>query len=176
VYEPGNVGARADLVRAFGEAIFNADDGTVNRPALGSIVFSDPNKLAQLEAIVWPHTRNGVLEVLESVEPDPKKLPIVVVEAAMLLDSDWCDWMDGVWVVTADPGICEQRIIDRGGCTPDQARQRIEAQSTRRGMQQNLQREVENGRVSAVITNDGSIKDLEELLLSKLNDSGAWYS
>jgi hypothetical protein len=43
-------------------------------------------------------------------------------------------------------------------------------------MQQNLQREVERGTVSAVITNNGSLDDLRELLSAKLNDPSAWYS
>jgi dephospho-CoA kinase len=175
VYDPGNVAAREELLKTFGESIFDPDGVTVNRPALGAIVFSDPSKLAQLEAIVWPLTRRRVMEILRSITPDPTKLPIVVVEAAMLLDSDWCHWMDGVWVVAADTPVCEQRIVDRGG-TPEQARQRIQAQSTRRGMQQNLQREVERGTVSAVITNNGSMEKLKELLASKLSDPSAWYS
>lgn len=173
VYEPGNA-ARSDLVEAFGETIVNDDDGSINRPALGSIVFSDSSKMKRLESIVWPHTQRMVTELLRSVSTDESKRPIVVVEAAMLLDADWCQWMDGVWMVTADPSVCQQRIVDRGG-TVEQAIQRIQAQSTRRGIR-NLQAEVENGVVSAVITNNGSIEDLKDLLSSKLDDVSAWYS
>lgn len=175
VYEPGNA-ARSELVEAFGKSIVNDDDddGSINRPALGSIVFSDPSKLRRLENIVWPHTQRMVTGMLQSVRPDESKRPIVIVEAAMLLDADWCQWMDGVWMVTADPSACQQRIVDRGG-TVEQAIQRIQAQSTRRGIQ-NLHEEVEKGVVSAVITNNGSIEDLKELLLSKLDDETAWYT
>jgi dephospho-CoA kinase len=174
VYEPGNA-ARSELVEAFGESIINDDDGgSINRPALGSIVFSDPGKLRRLENIVWPHTQRMVTRMLRSVPPDESKRPIVIVEAAMLLDADWCQWMDGVWMVTADPSVCQQRIVDRGG-TVEQAIQRIQAQSTRRGIR-NLHAEVEKGVVSAVITNNGSIEDLKNLLLSKLDDETAWYS
>jgi dephospho-CoA kinase len=172
VYEPGNA-ARSDLVDAFGRSIVNDDDNSINRPALGLIVFSDPSKLKRLENIVWPHTQRMVDGMLRSVPPDASKRPIVIVEAAMLLDADWCQWMDGVWMVTADPGVCRRRIVDRGG-TEEQAIQRIQVQSTRRGIQ-NLQAEVEKGVVSAVITNNGSIEDLKELLLSKLDDASAWY-
>lgn len=172
VYEPGNP-ARSELVEAFGGSIVNDDDGSINRPALGSIVFSDPSQLKRLENIVWPHTQRIVAGMLRSVPPDPTKRPIVIVEAAMLLDADWCQWMDGVWMVTADPGVCQQRIVDRGG-TIEQAIQRIQAQSTRRGIQ-NLQAEVEKGVVSAVITNNGSIDDLKNILWYKLDDKSAWY-
>jgi dephospho-CoA kinase len=177
-YDPGNAEARGELKRAFeGEpSIFLADGVTVDRSALGDLVFSDPAKLARLEAVVWPHARRRVEEMLDAVRPDPAKIPVVVVEAAMLLDSDWSRWMDGVWVVAAETPLCERRVVDRGGATPEQARQRIRAQSTRRGMQQNLQREVERGTVSAVITNNGSLDDLRELLSAKLNDPSAWYS
>lgn len=41
------------LINHFGSGII-AEDGSVNRRALGSIVFSDRNKMNQLNQIVWP--------------------------------------------------------------------------------------------------------------------------
>ena len=129
VYEPGNP-ARSEIVQAFGPSVVNPNDDSINRPALGAIVFSDPAKMKQLECIVWPHTQKlveaQVQRVLRHPPPDAStKRPIVIVEAAMLLEADWNGWMDGVWFVCANPEIALPRIVSRGGCTPEQAEQRL---------------------------------------------------
>lgn len=52
VVEPGTPGLAA-VVQAFGEEIL-AEDGSLDRPRLGALVFGDPEKLATLNSIVHP--------------------------------------------------------------------------------------------------------------------------
>lgn len=57
VVEPGTPGLAA-VVEAFGDDILT-EEGTLDRPKLGSIVFADPDRLATLNALVHPSSAPG---------------------------------------------------------------------------------------------------------------------
>jgi dephospho-CoA kinase len=134
--------------------------------------------MKRLERIVWPHTKDAVLQRVRSVrsswKPEHGTKPIVVVEAAMLLDADWQNFLDGVWVITASQDVALQRLMDSRGWSKEEAEQRIQAQQSRRGIG-NLDEEVERRTVTAVIDNSGSLEELREKLSQKLQDESAWY-
>merc|ERR1712224_173510 len=67
-----------DLVAAFGDTIINEGDRTINRPALGKIVFSDPAKLQQLNGICWPH----IMRMAKEQIAENPQYSIVVLDAA----------------------------------------------------------------------------------------------
>ena len=68
-----------------GEGIILDDgSGKLNRPALGKIVFSSPEKLEELNKIVWPHINRELKRRMdEHVEG------ILVVEAAVMIEAGW---------------------------------------------------------------------------------------
>lgn len=76
------------LVAAFGSGIV-AEDGSVNRRALGAIVFADKARMRELEGIVWPEIEARVLSRLAALR-DAGSTRVVVVEAAILLEAGWC--------------------------------------------------------------------------------------
>jgi len=65
VYKPGMPAFR-DVVRRFGDSVV-ARDGTIHRPSLGKVVFSDPGARADLEAIVWPHVADMLSARIEQL-------------------------------------------------------------------------------------------------------------
>src|SRR5687768_3600503 len=67
VVEPGTPGLTA-VVEAFGPGILSPD-GSLDRPALGSIVFADPERLATLNAIVHPLVRARSAELERAAGP-----------------------------------------------------------------------------------------------------------
>ena len=74
-----------DVVAEFGAGILNAD-GTIDRKALGSIVFSDPDRLARLNQLIHPHVfRMQDDRIAEIAARDPDA--IVVVEAAIMIET-----------------------------------------------------------------------------------------
>ena len=80
----------------------------------------------------------------------------MLVDAAILLDTNWDvdDLFDAVWVVKASAEVSVKRLMKRGkGLKEADARKRIEAQRSRRGMG-NLEEEVRKGAVTAVIENN----------------------
>jgi len=116
--------AYGGLVDAFGVDIIGAD-GTVDRSALGRIVFADPAALARLEAIVHPAVRPRIIAAIESARA--ARAPAVVVEAIRLVEGGLAASCDEVWLVVCDPAEQRLRLAARGAETTDAGR-RIAAQ------------------------------------------------
>jgi dephospho-CoA kinase len=178
VYE-FNSPALHDVVNGFGSDILISFSGEIDRKKLGSIVFADNDAMKRLERIVWPHVKTKIMHQIEIIKSDQtneksNKIPIIVVEAAVLLDAEWTDFLDGIWVVTSSQQVALQRLQNTRGLSTDDATKRIHAQMSRRGIG-NLQHEVDAGTVSAVIQNDGTMEDLKVFLSEKIHDPNAWY-
>lgn len=119
------------LVDHFGSSIVD-DNGTINRRALGGIVFSDKSKMLELNDIVWPEIRALIIEELAPYRnlDSPSAVPVVAIEAAVMIEAKWYDLFDQVWVVVTDEDTAIQRLIQRNNLTEEQARQRISIQTT----------------------------------------------
>jgi dephospho-CoA kinase len=100
-------------------------------------------------------------------------MPVVVLEAAVLLDAEWDDLLDGIWVVTAPKSVTLNRLMETRGLPQEEAEKRITAQDSRRGIG-NLDEEISNGVVTGVIENKGSLDDLKQALGLALKDSRSW--
>lgn len=117
--------ATAAIADAFGPELLRPD-GSLDRAALGGIVFADPAALARLEAIVHPVVRPVIVRRLE--EGSAAGAPAVVVEAIKLVEGGLAALCDEVWVVVCDPEAQLGRLIARGTDRWD-AEARITAQS-----------------------------------------------
>lgn len=112
----------ARVVETFGRWIVGPD-GEIDRVKLARVVFSDPDALAQLEAIIHPL----VLQAVDWMIKRSKK-PIVVVEAIKLLEASMHKDCDSVWVVATAPDVQLSRLMGKRGMRESEARQRIAAQ------------------------------------------------
>ncbi|HEV7604756.1 MAG TPA: dephospho-CoA kinase [Candidatus Limnocylindrales bacterium] len=124
VVAPGGP-ALDEVIERFGDAL-RRPDGSLDRAALGRIVFADPNALRDLEAIVHPAVRQRILAALAEAAADGADA--VVVEAIKLVEGGLAELCDEVWFVTCDPGVQRDRLVGRGSSPPD-ADQRIAAQA-----------------------------------------------
>ncbi|GKZ01465.1 hypothetical protein MPSEU_001097100 [Mayamaea pseudoterrestris] len=178
VYQPGSQCIR-DIAKQFDSGIVQ-ENGEIDRKKLGSIVFSDRGEMKKLEAIVWPHTKGAILREIETIKSEKGngraqcKYPVIVVEAAMLLDADWNDFLNGLWIVTTHADNALKRLMETRNLSQEEAQKRIDAQVTRRGVC-NLAEEIDRGLVSAVIENNGDTKKLLNTLAIKLEDKDSWY-
>jgi dephospho-CoA kinase len=111
-----------DIVAAFGPGILDRA-GEIDRKALGSIVFADPEKLRTLESIVHPAV---LIESARRIAEAPT--PIVVYEAIKLIEAGRAEMCDALWVVTARSDVQLQRLMRDRHMSEAEARQRIEAQ------------------------------------------------
>jgi dephospho-CoA kinase len=123
VVEPGEPALDAVIAR-FGEGLRRAD-GSLDRAALGRIVFADPAALRDLEAIVHPAVRPRILARIEQARVDGA--PALVLEAIKLVEGGLAVFCDEVWLVTCDPAVQLERGVGRGSSAADATR-RIEAQ------------------------------------------------
>ncbi len=114
-----------EIRHEFGESVIN-EDGTLNRRALGAVVFADKQKLKKLEALLFPAILSRINELLTLCEQEGKKL--VVLDAPTLFESGANSLCDYVIVVMAPQNARIMRIIARDNLTFDQAMQRVYAQ------------------------------------------------
>jgi len=127
VYEPGTSGFQA-VVNEFGHDLVAAD-GTINRQLLGGKVFGDPAQMGRLTDIVWPEIRKLAAEEIADLRKRDDKSTIVL-EAAVMIEANWMDLVDEVWVVTVSPEVARERLMARNGLTAEQAQARIDSQLT----------------------------------------------
>jgi dephospho-CoA kinase len=113
-------------VKAFGKKVLQPD-GTLDRQALGAIIFADEQKRDLLNSILHPHiiaAQDEQLRKWEVDEPDG----IAVVDAALMIESGGYKRFDKLIVVHCRPEIQLQRIMDRDELTRDEALRRINSQ------------------------------------------------
>ena len=116
------------VVNEFGHDIVG-EDGEIDRRILGGKVFGDPTQLKRLTDIVWPVIRQfATAEIGELRESDPET--VIVLEAAVLIEAEWQDLADEVWVVHVDPEEAKKRLMDRNNLDADAAQARIDSQIT----------------------------------------------
>ncbi|MEV0437340.1 dephospho-CoA kinase [Streptomyces spectabilis] len=145
VVAPGTDGL-AEVVRAFGADVL-APDGSLDRPKLGAIVFSDAAKLATLNGIVHPRVGARSAELERAAAPDA----VVVHDVPLLTENGLAPLYDLVIVVDASPATQLDRLVRLRGMTEDDARARMAAQATR-------EKRLEIADI--VIDNDGPLDDL----------------
>ncbi len=112
-----------DVLQLFGSGVF-ADDGEIDRPALGKIVFSDPQKMRDLEAITHPAIRREIGERIQNSEA-----AIVIVEAIKLLEGPLKDHCDQIWVTACSAETQIARLIQYRHASEEDAQRRVNAQS-----------------------------------------------
>jgi dephospho-CoA kinase len=125
VVKPGTEGLER-VVEEFGAGVL-AEDGTLDRKKLGSIVFGDPEKRELLNTIIHPLVITRQDKWLsEQEEGDPHG--IAVIDAALMIESGGYKRFDQLIVVWCEADVQLRRLMDRDKLTEIEARKRIEAQ------------------------------------------------
>jgi dephospho-CoA kinase len=122
---PGTAGLAA-LVDAFGSKILKSDD-SLDRAALGAIVFADEEKRLLLNSILHPFilaAQDDQLRKWQEEEPDG----VAVIDAALMIESGGYRRFDKLIVVHCRPEIQLERLISRNGFSRAEAQKRITAQ------------------------------------------------
>jgi len=123
VVEPGQP-ALGEIVERFGPDVLQVD-GRLDRARLGGIVFADAAARAALNAITHPRIRERMAAAV-SARKDRSGVLILVIP--LLYESARTALVEAVIVVWVDPQTQLRRLLERGGLTDEQARQRIAAQ------------------------------------------------
>lgn len=124
VVAPGSP-ALAKIVELFGSAVL-APDGSIDRQAVRGLVFGDPLKRKQLEAIMHPAIK--VVSEQRLAAARAHGAAVAVYMAPLLIEAQATDRVDEVWVVTLRPEVQLERLMARDRCSREQAGQIIAAQ------------------------------------------------
>src|SRR6185295_14784875 len=125
VVEPGSLALR-DVVAQFGPEVVQSD-GTLDRAALGALVFQDASKRAILNSILHPYIiaqQDEQLREWEAVDAGG----IAIVDAALMIESGGYKRFDKLIVVHCRPEVQVERLMRRDKLSRDEALRRINSQ------------------------------------------------
>ncbi|MGF6824476.1 dephospho-CoA kinase [Microbacterium sp. ZKA21] len=115
-----------EIAEAFGSSVI-ADDGALDRAALGARVFGDADALARLNAIVHPAVRAESQRRFDAAfAADPSA--VVVYDVPLLVEARVDDPWDLIVVAHAPEEVRLRRLVELRGMTADAAQARIDAQ------------------------------------------------
>jgi len=116
-----NAELKKQIMALFGPSSYKNE--TLNRSYISGIVFQDPHKLSQLNAIVHPETIRDGNEWMTK-----QKTPYAIKEAALIFESDTHKHLDYVIGVRAPEELRIQRTMRRDGITREQVLNRMKNQ------------------------------------------------
>ena len=148
VVAPGTPGLAA-VAAEFGTAVLGPD-GALDRPALGAVVFADPERLAALNAIVHPLVGERQAEL--EAHAVAAGAQVVVFDVPLLAENHLESLYDQVVVVDCPVEVAVTRLVEQRGMSEQDARSRIAHQATR---------EQRRAVATHVLDNSGSPEDLE---------------
>lgn len=125
VVEKGSVGLQ-EVVDRFGNSVL-MPDGSLDRAALGEVIFADADARADLNTIVHPRVRAHAKSLEGDVPPDG----VVVHVIPLLVETDQQGTFDAVIVVDVPEDVQLRRLRERNHLSVDQARVRLAAQASR---------------------------------------------
>ena len=149
VVEPGTPGYDAVIAR-FGKAVVEPD-GSLDRAAIGSIVFGNDEARHALEAIVHPAVYAAITQWFEALARRPGDRA-GIADIPLLFETGRDRDFDTVIVAACDPKTQTQRLMARNDLTAEEAAQRIRAQ---------MPIEEKARRADYVISTDGTIEETD---------------
>jgi dephospho-CoA kinase len=141
----------------FGDGIFNPDE-SLNRKALGEIVFADSNELKWLNNLTHPLVAEQIQQQLQLSQSS-----YVVLDIPLLVKKDGTipeylqKLLNRILVVDVTPDTQIKRVTQRDKISPDQAKRIINTQATR---------EQRNRLANDILDNNGSFESLEKATLA----------
>ncbi len=146
-----------EVFSTFGKSIRN-QDGSLNRSALGNIVFNDDEKLILLNNLTHPKIKQKILSKVEEYKNQGEK--IVVIDAALLIEDDYIPYIQKLILITCRKEIQINRIIARDNCTKEEAISRINSQ---------MSQEEKVKFADYIIDNSNSFEELQKKVLELIS-------
>ena len=156
VLEPSHPGFN-EVLQAFGKGILD-HEGRISRPKLGLMVFQDPKKLEKLNSISHPHIARMIEEESFKLAQEQASR-IVFLEAALLIETNWQETCQKVWVIDSKEENVLKRLALRNGLSREEAQQRISSQ---------ISSEERLEHADLVLENNGAESELEEKIDEEL--------
>lgn len=136
------------LVAWLGPAILD-ENGDLNRPKLAEMIFSSPDNLAKSAEIQTEIIRQELLERRKQLEETEE---IFFMDIPLLVEQNYVDWFDAIWLVAVKPEVQIQRLMVRNAFSQREAEQRIASQ---------MPLEEKLPFATVVIDNNGALDELK---------------
>lgn len=143
------------LLSAFGPAILQ-EDGRLNRPKLGAMIFGNPELLAQSSQLQNEIIREELdrrRDLLAETEA------IFFMDLPLLFELQYEDWFDQIWLVDVTEKTQLSRLMTRNALSQAEAEKRIAAQ---------LSLQEKRKRADVLIDNNGSLEETQEQIRDAL--------
>lgn len=124
---PGSAGLTA-VTREFGTHVLT-ETGSLDRTALGSIVFNDEAARRRLEAIIHPEVARLSAEAFAAAE-QANPAGVVIYDVPLLVEAGRKAEFDAIVVVEASDSVRRERLVTERGMTEQEADARLAAQAT----------------------------------------------
>jgi len=98
-------------------------DGSLNRQALGAIIFTQPQEKAWLESQIHPYVRAKFVSFFTTLTD-----PMIVLVIPLLFEAQMTDLVNEIWVVACEETIQIERLQARDGLSESEAIARINSQ------------------------------------------------
>ena len=132
------------VVETFGKWMLDSN-GEIDRARLGKLVFSTPEALQQLEAIVHPLVEDAAILLIQRASQR-----VIVIEAIKLLEGKLVGVCDAIWATYAQESIQKARLMQKRGLNEQDALERIHSQAPQ---------ELKVDAANVVIQNTGSFDE-----------------
>ena len=156
--------ALPELRRIFGDEIFNGD-GSLNRRALGELVFHDVASKRALEGVIHPLVQRQAMD--EIAAASAAGVPVTVLDVPLLFETGMDVLCDETWTMSVPTEVQIQRVRVRDGLSTEQAQARIANQ---------LPMAERNARANKVINSDRPMEktqaELNQLYMQLLRRIG----
>lgn len=137
---------KEELRARYGDLVF-CKDGSLDRKALGAIVFEDKQALDDLNAITHKYVGIAVDECID--EASQAGVPAIAIDAIALIESGISERCHCTVAVTAPDEIRVRRIMAREGISEEYARLRVDAQKKEEWFRENCDYVLVNDCVDA---------------------------
>jgi len=144
-----------EIVNHFGREIID-ESGFIKRKELGQIIFQSPAEREVLNEILHPKIKQRIAEQIQ-VCRQKKDLPLIVVDAPLLIETGISGMVDEVWVVAIPLELQLQRLRERDNLSVIDAQKRLASQMP-------LQEKTMYAK--RVIDNSGTINDMKIMVNS----------
>lgn len=146
------------VLKLFGQSVL-APDGEFDRGRIAAEVFSDPEKLAQLNGIIHPAVIDEIHKKAD--ETRKKGIPYFFLESALLTDKNYRDLCDELWYVYADERVRRKRLKESRGYSDERITDMIGSQKDERAFRESC---------DFVIDNSGDLQDACRTVLARLKN------
>ena len=145
------------LLDWLGPEILRAD-GQLDRPKLSQLIFSSPEHQARSAQL-----QNDIIRQALAQERDclAQSEDIFFMDIPLLIELDYLDWFDAIWLVYVDEDKQVQRLMERNGYNQTQAQQRIATQ---------MPLLEKKKHATLILDNNGSLEDLQQQVRQALKN------